>query len=116
MFFVGSNNGNEVSNGIIQKYLESDHRVNSVYGLSKKDFFWGKDITFNSQEAAEKYIKDYEAKGFKVFHNIPISEGVEDVPDKSETVTEAYTLNIEEEVKPVEEVKRKGTGRGRRKE
>ena len=112
MFFVGSNNGNEVSDGTIQKYLESGHRTNSVYGLSKKEFFWGKDITFNSQEAAEKYIKDYEAKGFKVYHNILIK----DVPDKSEIVTEASTLNIDEEVKPVEEVKRKRTGRGRRKE
>jgi len=116
MFFVGSNNGNEVSDGTIQKYLESDHRVNSVYGLSKKDFFWGKDIAFNSQEAAEKYIKLYEAKGFKVYHNILIPEGVEDVPDKSETEADYSTIDIDEEVKPVEEVKRKRTGRGRRKE
>jgi len=116
MFFVGSNNGNEVSDGTIQMYLESDHRASSVYGLSKKEFFWGKDITFNSQEAAEKYIKDYEVKGFKVYHNILIPEGVEDVAVKIETITEASTIDAEEEVNPVEEVKRKGTGRGRRKE
>src|SRR5690554_1663665 len=116
MFFVGSNNGNEVSAGTIQKYLESDHRVNSVYGLSKKGFFWGKDITFNSQEAAEKYIKDYEAKGFKVYHSISFAEVVENIDDKVESEAEASTITIEEEVKPVEEVKRKGTGRGRRKE
>jgi hypothetical protein len=113
MFFVGSNNGNEVSEGTIKKYLESEHRTNSVYGLSKKGFFWGKDTTFNSKEAAEMYIKGYESKGFKVHHNISIPEGV---AGKIEKEAEASTIDIEEEVKPVEEVRRKGTGRGRRKE
>ena len=116
MFFVGSNNGNEVSDETIQKYLESDHRVNSVYGLSKNSFFWGKDITFNSKEAAVRYIKDYEVKGFKVYHNISIPEGVEDIAEKVKSEAEASTIDVEEEVKPVEEVKRKRTGRGRRKE
>jgi len=125
MFFVGENNGKEVDKKTLDNYINSQHRVDSVFGLSKGSYFWGKDMVFNSPLTANNFIKSYEDRGFKVYHNIPIivkgkveTTDVElesqSLPDVEDTLRE-FVPTVKE-VNPVEEVKRKGTGRGRRKE
>lgn len=125
MFFVGDNNGKEVNNKTLDDYINGQHRADSVYGLAKGSYFWGKDMVFDSLITANSFIKSYENRGFKVYHNISIivkgkveTTDVEVefqiLPDLEDTLREF--VPIVKEVNPVEEVKRKGTGRGRRKE
>lgn len=99
MYFIGSNNSREVSQETVENYINGNHRVSSVFGLAKGNYFWAKDITFESSVQAQGFIKSYESKGFKVHHNIEMGKA-----------------EVEEKVDLVEEVKRKGTGRSRRKE
>lgn len=125
MFFVGDNNGKEVDSKTLDNYVNSQHKIDSVFGLAKGSYFWCKDIVFDSPITANNFIKSYEDRGFKVYHNIPVI--VKGKVETTDVEVELQTLpDIEdtfrkfvpmvEEVKPVEEVKRKGTGRGRGKE
>src|SRR5690554_5361691 len=98
MFFIGDNNAREASKDIIDNYINGTHRPSSIYGLTKGDLFWAKDMTFDSPETALSYIKEYESKGFKVYHNIEMEK---------QTV---------EKVHPVEKDERKRSSRSRRKE
>ncbi|MBF7097588.1 hypothetical protein [Alkalibacter mobilis] len=113
MFFIGDNNSREVGQETVDDYINSVHRPSSIYGLAKGNMFWAKDITFGSPEVAWSYIKAFETKGFKVYHNISIEDEllVSDVQ-----VSEVESEAIDEEVKSVEKVERKRTSRSRRKE
>lgn len=123
MFFVGDNNGKEVDNKTLDDYINGQHRSDSIFGLAKGSYFWGKDMVFDSPITANNFIKSYEDRGFKVYHNMPIvvkgkvetTEAVFQIlPDVEDTLREV--VPTVKEVNPVEEVKRKGTGRGRGKE
>lgn len=132
MYLIGSNNSKFVNEEYIKGYLEQNHRTDSVYGLSKGNYFWMMDMTFKSQEDAAKYIKLYEGRGFTVYHNITI---VEEAEEKTISIeSEEANVELEQhillyaddtekefvpEVKPVEEKKpkkRKRTGGSKRKE
>jgi hypothetical protein len=113
MFFIGDNNGQEVSNEVVNAYINRIHRADSIFGLAKGNYFWAKDIKFESEGIAKEYIKNYESRGFKVYHNISI----EDKPLATDSqVNEEGAEMLDKEVKPIEEVKRKGANRSRRKE
>ena len=120
---IGENNAMFVNQSVEEEYLNVEHHDKSVYGLSKGDYFWMVDMIFTRDDAAVRYIKRYQARGFKVYHNIPIILGAEQGTTSVETQTSPEAddtprefIPTVEEVMPVEEVKRKGTGRGRRKE
>ncbi|MPW26412.1 hypothetical protein GC105_11490 [Alkalibaculum sp. M08DMB] len=121
MYLVGTNNSKFVDENYIKKYLDQNHKVNNVYGLSKGDFFWMMDMTFKSPEEAIKYIRLYEKRGFNVFHSISIPKDLKE--DVTIVETEQHILpdiddtenELVPEVKPVEEKQRKGTGGSRRK-
>ncbi|HAE61121.1 MAG TPA: hypothetical protein DCG38_02115 [Eubacteriaceae bacterium] len=110
MFFIGDNNGQEVSNEVVDAYINKLHRSDSIFGLAKGNYFWAKDIKFESEGIAKEYIKNYESRGFKVYHNISIAD------TKLVANEEIESEVIDKEVKLIEEVKRKGANRSRRKE
>lgn len=125
MYMIGENNAIFVNQSVIEEYLNIEHREKSVYGVSKGDYFWMVDMIFTRDGDVVRYIKRHQARGFKVYHNMTfIIEAEQSTTDEE---IELHTLLSEDgplkefaptvkEVNPVEEVKRKGTGRGRGKE
>ena len=110
-YFVGINNSKFVDDAFIDQYINSEHRENSVFGLSKKEFFWVADMKFRNKDDAFAFITKKQSEGFEVFHNFDFisSNNIEDVNLLEEDSTE----EIEVEEAQNEEKQRKAVSRSR---